>query len=150
MNRELLTFHSMATAMRRALRQLTETLLLTHLLDQLQENKKRREPTPLLDRTPFGREYSTIGGVLALEYFKAPAAGQAPPTPAALAEVMGGVADVVGALRRGYDLWHQVYTAVKEYAGTTEGATAVGPAVLADFEAAHALLGSVPAPTPLA
>ena len=141
-----MTFHSIATAVRRTLRQLAETTLLAYAIDVAEAARKnRRDLSPLVDRLPFAREYSTLGGLLLLHHFDASLDALA--KPASWATVFPTCTDPVGDLRRGYDLWHQVYAAVTAYGEATDD---IDSAVLEDFHAAHQLLLATPPPPPAA
>ena len=100
--------------------------------------KGRRDLSGGLDCLPFGREYSTVGGLLLLHHLDGGGASRT-----ALNEAFPSCVDPHSDLRRGLELWRQIHAAVLALAATDDAA--VPAAVRADFEQAHALLTALPA-----
>ena len=131
----------MATAVRRSLRQLVETVLLAHAIEVGTEapRKSRRDVSSLVERLPFAREYSTHGGLLLLHRLQAFPPGE-PAQQRTLAEAFPTCTDPVADLARAHGLWAKVHGAVRALATSNDAAAL---AVLDDFEAAHQLLATV-------
>jgi hypothetical protein len=147
----LLVFHSTASAMRRALWQLSETLLLAAACEPVLDPASpagrgrylRRDPAAVAAaaaaRLPMSRDsVSTVGGLLCVQHLAQPATSLAAIFPTCVRPA----ADVTAAHR----LWRAVGSGVRVLLGTEEEGERGLAAWLDDWAAADAILKRASAP----